>query len=196
MTTIVIAILLGLLLVFWTVGAWSRLAAMRGAQRAAFALIDEQIRHRHELIPGLVETAGGYLPRERASLEEIIEARNAAVAACARAAADPSDADAMRRLVGAEALLTATMARLSALSEACPALSENVHRGEIDAELTSTEHRLAFARQAYNDAVAHYNRALAQFPGSILARASGLRPAEPLQAVMSPLDRRQGRAGF
>ncbi len=196
MTSLVISIVLGLLLVFWAVGALGRLNGMRTAQRAAFARIDEQIRHRHELIPGLVETAGGYLPDQRANLEEVIQARNEAVAACARAAADPSDGDAMRRLVAAEGLLATAMERMSASSMACPALVDNLHRSEIDAELTSTEHRLAFARQTYNDAVHVYNRALAQFPGSILARLSGLRRAEPLQAAVSPTDRRQGRSGF
>lgn len=196
MTTVVIAIVFGLLLVFWAVGAYGRLVGMRTAQRAAFARIDEQIRHRHELIPSLVETAGGYLKEERQSLEEVIAARNQAVEACALAAADPGNGGAMRALVEAEALLAATMVRLSTLSKACPDLVENTHRGEIDAELTSTEHRLAFARQAYNDSVAQYNQALRQFPGSILARLSGFRPAEPLQAALSPVDRRQGRAGF
>jgi LemA protein len=196
MTGIVIAIALGLLLVFWAVGAHGRMVGMRAAQRTAFARIEEQIRHRHELIPGLVETAGGYLPAERQSLEEVIAARNLAVEARAGAAADPGDADRIRDLVQAEAALAATMARLSLLSNACPALMADTHRGEIDAELTSTEHRLAFARQAYNDAVEQYNRALSQFPGSILARLSGMRPATPLQAALSPLDRRQGRAGF
>ena len=196
MTGIVIAIALGLLLVFWAVGAHGRLVGMRASQRSAFIRIDEQIRHRHELIPRLVETAGGYLPDARQSLEEVIDARNLAVDACARAAADPGDAAAIRRLVEAEALLAATLARLTMLSKACPALIENPHRSELDAELTSTEHRLVFARQHYNDTVAQYNRALAQFPGSLLARLSGLRPAEALQAALSPLDRRQGSAGM
>ncbi|NGM11296.1 LemA family protein [Verrucosispora sp. CWR15] len=163
------------------VSIYNGLVRARNAYRNAFAQIDVQLVRRHDLIPNLVETAKGYLKHERETLEAVINARNAAVNAQATAAAAPGDPAAMQQLSGAENALTATLGRLFALSEAYPDLKANQNMMQLSEELTSTENRVAFARQAYNDAVMAYNNKREVFPSSVVAGMFSFGPAELFQ---------------
>src|SRR5512144_800352 len=158
-----------LLLLFWVVGGYNRLVSLRNRFKNAFAQIDVQLKRRYDLIPNLVETAKGYIKHERGTLEAVIAARNAASTASARAAQSPGDATAMKELAGAEAALTGTLGRLFALAEAYPDLKANTTMMALMEELTSTENKVAFARQAYNDAVMSYNTQRETFPTNMLA---------------------------
>lgn len=168
MTTLVI---LGLIVVLaiWAVGIYNGLVVARNGYKNAFAQIDVQLTRRHDLIPNLVETAKGYMKHERETLEAVITARNAAVTAQKAAAGNPGDPAAMGQLSGAENMLTQTMGRLFALAEAYPDLKANQNMMQLSEELTSTENKVAFARQAYNDAVMGYNNKREVFPSSIVA---------------------------
>ncbi len=163
------------------VSVYNGLVRARNAYRNAFAQIDVQLVRRHDLIPNLVETAKGYLKHERETLEAVIAARTAAVNAQAAAAAAPGEPTAMRQLSGAENALTATLGRLFALSEAYPDLKANQNMMQLSEELTSTENRVAFARQAYNDAVMAYNNKREVFPSSVVAGMFSFGPAELFQ---------------
>ncbi|GIJ81382.1 LemA protein [Micromonospora phaseoli] len=163
------------------VSIYNGLVRARNAFRNAFAQIDVQLVRRHDLIPNLVETAKGYLKHERETLEAVINARNAAVNAQATAAATPGDPAAMQQLSGAENMLTASLGRLFALSEAYPDLKANQNMMQLSEELTSTENRVAFARQAYNDAVMAYNNKREVFPSSAVAKMFSFGPAELFQ---------------
>ncbi|MTK03013.1 LemA family protein [Micromonospora sp. CP22] len=172
------------------VSIYNGLVRARNAYRNAFAQIDVQLVRRHDLIPNLVETAKGYLKHERETLEAVINARNAAVNAQATAAATPGDPAAMQQLSGAENALTATLGRLFALSEAYPDLKANQNMMQLSEELTSTENRVAFARQAYNDAVMAYNNKREVFPSSVVAGMFSFGPA----ALFQPDDPQQRQA--
>ncbi|MEV0154490.1 LemA family protein [Micromonospora sp. NPDC050686] len=172
------------------VSIYNGLVRARNAYRNAFAQIDVQLVRRHDLIPNLVETAKGYLRHERETLEAVINARNAAVNAQASAAAAPGDPAAMQQLSGAENMLTATLGRLFALSEAYPDLKANQNMMQLSEELTSTENRVAFARQAYNDAVMAYNNKREVFPSSLIAGMFSFGPA----ALFQPDDPQQRQA--
>lgn len=151
------------------VAVYNGLITARNAFRNAFAQIDVQLTRRHDLIPNLVEVAKGYMKHEREALEAVIAARGGAVNAQSAATANPGDPGAMQQLAGAENMLTQTLGRLFALSEAYPDLKANQNMMQLTEELTSTENRVAFARQAYNDAVMAYNNKRERFPGSIVA---------------------------
>jgi LemA protein len=168
MTTLII---LGVLVAFavWAVGIYNGLVVSRNGYKNAFAQIDVQLTRRHDLIPNLVETAKGYMAHERETFEAVIAARNVAVSAQKAAAANPGDPAAMGQLGGAENVLTQTMGRLFALAEAYPDLKANQNMMQLSEELTSTENKVAFARQAYNDAVMGYNNKREVFPSSIVA---------------------------
>jgi LemA protein len=168
MTSLVI---LALIVAFavWAIGIYNGLVVSRNGYKNAFAQIDVQLTRRHDLIPNLVETAKGYIKHERETLEAVIAARNAAVSAQKTAAGNPGDPAAMGQLSGAENALTQTMGRLFALAEAYPDLKANRNMMQLSEELTSTENKVAFARQAYNDAVMAYNNKREVFPGSIVA---------------------------
>ncbi|WP_212808568.1 LemA family protein [Micromonospora endophytica] len=172
------------------VSIYNGLVRARNAYRNAFAQIDVQLVRRHDLIPNLVETAKGYLKHERETLEAVITARNAAVNAQATAAAAPGDPAAMQQISGAENALTATLGRLFALSEAYPDLKANQNMMQLSEELTSTENRVAFARQAYNDAVMAYNNKREVFPSSLVAGMFSFGPA----ALFQPDDPTQRQA--
>jgi LemA protein len=176
-------ILLGvvLLLVFWLVAIYNGLVTARNAYKNAFAQIDVQLTRRHDLIPNLVETAKGYLKHERETLEAVIQARNAAVNGLKAAQANPGDPAAMQQLSGAENQLTATLGRLFALSEAYPDLKANQNMMQVSEELTSTENKVAFARQAYNDSVMAYNNRREVFPNNVVAGSFGFQPASLLE---------------
>jgi len=155
--------------VVFVVGLYNGLVRLRNASKNAFSQIDVQLKRRHDLIPNLVETAKAYLKHERETLESVVRARNAAVTATATAAASPGDPAAMRGLAGAEGALGASLSRLLAVAEAYPALKADATMTRLMEELSSTENRIAFSRQAFNDAVMAYNTARETFPGMLLA---------------------------
>ena len=163
------------------VAIYNRLVIARNAYANAFAQIDVQLTRRHDLIPNLVETVRGYIKHERETLEAVIQARNAAVSGLKTASADPTDAEALRRLSGAENSLSGALGRLFALSEAYPDLKANQNMMQLTEELTSTENRVAFARQAFNDAVMSYNNTREVFPNNLVAGMFNFKAAQMLE---------------
>jgi len=182
-------------ILMWIVSAYNRLVALRNRYQNAFAQIDVQLKRRYDLIPNLVETAKGYIKHERGTLEAVIAARNAASTANVRAAQNPGDAAAMKELSGAEAALTGTLGRLFALAEAYPDLKANTTMLTLMEELTSTENKVAFARQAYNDAVMTYNTKRETFPTNLIAAPFNFGPAE-LFAVEKPEEKAAPKVSF
>ena len=162
----------------WVIGAYNKLVALRNRFKNAFSQIDVQLKRRHDLIPNLVETAKGYMTHERGTLEAVIAARNTAVSAGARAAQQPGEPSAMKDLGQAETTLTASLGRLFALAEAYPDLKANQTMARLMEELTSTENKIAFARQAYNDSVMTYNTAREVFPQNLIAQGFKFSAAE------------------
>ena len=185
-----------LLAVFWAVGAYNRLVSLRNQFKNAFAQIDVQLKRRYDLIPNLVETAQGYMKHERETLEAVILARNQAVTANARAATDPTNAVAVQQMASAEGTLTSTLGKMFALSESYPDLKANQNMMQLTEELTGTENRIAFARQAYNDGVMSYNTSLEQFPGSVIANMFAFKNGELLQATEAPEERKAIKVTF
>ena len=177
---LVIFLLLGGL-VIWVVMIYNGLIGARNAYKNAYAQIDVQLHRRHDLIPNLVETAKAYMAHEKGTLEAVIQARNSAVQAAGAAKAAPGDAAAMTQLAGAENALTASLGRLFALAEAYPDLKANQNMMQRSEELTSTENKVAFARQAYNDQVMAYNNRREMFPGNIVAGSFGFTAAALLE---------------
>lgn len=151
------------------VGIYNRLVTLRNRFKNAYAQIDVQLKRRYDLIPNLVETAKGYLSHERETLEAVIAARNQAASANDKAAANPGDPDAIKGVMGAESALTGTLGRLFAVMEAYPDLKANQNMSQLSEELTSTENKVAFARQSYNDSVMTYNNHREIFPNSLVA---------------------------
>lgn len=178
--SILILIAIIVVIVFAFIGMYNRLVTARNAFKNAFAQIDVQLTRRYDLIPNLVETAKGYLKHERETLEAVITARNSAVAGLKQAAANPADAAAVQQLSGAEAQLGGALGRLFALAEAYPDLKANQNMMQLSEELTSTENKVAFARQAYNDSVMSYNNARETFPSSVVAGMFSFAPAQML----------------
>jgi LemA protein len=179
----------------WVVGAYNRLVALRNRFKNAFAQIDVQLKRRYDLIPNLVETAKGYIKHERGTLEAVVAARNAASAANTRAAQNPGDAAAMKELSGAETALTGTLGRLFALAEAYPDLKANTTMMALMEELTSTENKVAFARQAYNDSVMSYNTQRETFPTNLIAGPFNFGPAE-LFEIEKPQEKEAPKVSF
>jgi LemA protein len=179
----------------WIVGAYNRLVALRNRFKNAFAQIDVQLKRRYDLIPNLVETAKGYIKHERGTLEAVVAARNAASAANVRAAQNPGDAAAMKELSGAETALTSTLGRLFAVAEAYPDLKANTTMMALMEELTSTENKVAFARQAYNDAVMGYNTQRETFPTNMIAGPFNFGPAE-LFVIEKPEEKEAPKVSF
>ncbi len=182
--------------VFLFIGIYNRLVAGRNRFKNAFAQIDVQLKRRYDLIPNLVETAKGYMKHERETLEAVIQARNAAVSANNTAAAAPGSPDAMRGLAQAEGVLGATLGRLFALSEAYPDLKANQNMAQLMEELTSTENKVSFARQAFNDEVMAYNILRETFPNSFVASMFHFSAAELLQATESEEERKAPKVSF
>ncbi|MFC1695680.1 LemA family protein [Pseudomonadota bacterium] len=168
-------------LVLLAISIYNRLVAGRNRFKNAFAQIDVQLTRRHDLIPNLVETAKGYIKHERETLEAVINARNTAVSGLKAAAADPSDPAAMKNLAEAEQGLSGALGRLFALSEAYPDLKANENMMQLSEELTTTENKVAFARQAYNDSVMDYNTLRESFPNNFFAGWFSFRAAELLE---------------
>ena len=179
----------------WVVGGYNRLVALRNRFKNAFAQIDVQLKRRYDLIPNLVETAKGYIKHERGTLEAVVSARNAAATANARAAQAPGDAAAMKELSGAETALAGTLGRLFAVAEAYPDLKANTTMTALMEELTSTENKIAFARQAYNDAVMGYNTARETFPTNLIAGPFNFGPAESF-VIEKPEEKEAPKVSF
>ena len=179
MSWIVLALIVGA--IFFAISIYNRLVEGRNRFKNAFAQIDVQLTRRHDLIPNLVETAKGYMKHERETLEAVITARNTAVAGLKNAAKDPSDPAAMKQLAQAEQGLSGALGRLFALSESYPDLKANQNMMQLSEELTTTENKVAFARQAYNDAVMQYNTLCEAFPNNFFAGWFSFLPAELLE---------------
>lgn len=180
----IVFIVIVLIAVFF-VSIFNKLVGGRNAYKNAFAQIDVQLTRRHDLIPNLVETAKGYMKHERETLEAVITARNAAVTGLKNAAANPTDPNAVQQLAGAENALSGALGRMFALAEAYPDLKANQNMMQLSEELTSTENKVAFARQAFNDAVMTYNNGREMFPNSIVANMFSFLPAQLLE-IESP----------
>ena len=176
---IVFAIFFGLLLLlaFWAIALYNGLIGKRNRFRNAFAQIEVQLQRRYDLIPNLVETAKGYMSHEKDTLEAVIAARNQAMGAMQAAAAAPGDSNAMANLASAEAGLGGVLGRLMAVAEAYPDLKANQNMIAVQEELTSTENKVAFARQAFNDAVTVFNTARETFPAVLIAGLLGFKEA-------------------
>ena len=183
-------------LAVWAMTIYNGLVALRNRFKNAFAQIDVQLKRRYDLIPNLVETAKGYLKHERETLEAVIKARNQAVAAAGAAGANPGNPAAMQGLAQAEGALTGVLGRFFALAEAYPDLKANQNMLSIQEELSSTENKVAFARQAYNDSVMEYNTRRESFPDTIFAGMFGFGPAELLQATESAEERKAPKVSF
>jgi len=192
---LLIIIALSVLLLVYGVVLYNRLVQLRNRFKNAFAQIDVQLKRRYDLIPNLVETARGYLKHEREVLEAVIKARNQAASAEARASAKPEDPEAISGLIGAETMLTGALGRLFALVEAYPDLKANQTMMQLSEELTSTENKIAFARQAFNDAVMYYNTQREVFPSNLVAGSFNFAPAKLLE-VEAPEERSAPKVSF
>ena len=181
--------------VLFLVGIYNGLVTARNGYKNSFAQIDVQLQRRYDLIPNLVETAKGYMKHERETLEAVIAARGAAVSGLAAAKANPVDPAAMQQLTGAENQLTQTLGRLFAVAESYPDLKANQNMMQVSEELTSTENKVAFARQAYNDSVMFYNNKREVFPNSFIANMYNFAPATPLE-LEAPEARKAVKVSF
>jgi LemA protein len=194
---VVLLILLGLAVAaaLWAVGIYNGLITSRNAFKNAFAQIDVQLTRRHDLIPNLVEVAKGYMAHERETLEAVIKARAAAVSGLATAKANPGDPAAMQQLAAAEQGLCGALGRLMVVSEQYPELKANQNMMQLSEELTSTENRVAFARQAFNDSVMAYNNRREVFPSSVVAGMFNFAPAALLE-ITEPAKREAPKVSF
>jgi LemA protein len=187
------AIVLGL--IFSVAASYNGLVTLRNRYKNAFAQIDVQLKRRYDLIPNLVETAKSYLKHERETLERVIAARNAASSATVRAAQVPGDVTAMKDLSGAEASLAGSLSRLFAVAESYPDLKANTSMNRLMEELSSTENRVGFARQSFNDSVMAYNTGREKFPTNIIASMFNFGPAE-LFVVERPEEKEAPKVQF
>jgi len=194
MTTLIVLVVIALA-AYFVLSTYNRLVTARNAFKNAFAQIDVQLTRRYDLIPNLVETVKGYIRHERETLEAVIQARNTAVAGLKVAASDPANAAAVAQLSGAEAQLGGALGRLFALAEAYPDLKANQNMMQLSEELTSTENKVAFARQAYNDAVMTYNNAREMAPSNIVANMFAFGPAQLLD-IAKPEAREAPKVSF
>jgi LemA protein len=195
MVKLLVVLAVVVILVAWAVALYNRLVALRNRYKNAFSQIDVQLKRRYDLIPNLVETAKGYLKHERGTLEAVIAARNQAVTAAGHAGQNPGDPAAMKELAGAEGALTGALGRLFALAEAYPDLKANQTMAQLMEELTSTENKVAFARQAFNDAVMTYNTGRETFPAVIIANTMGFQAAQ-LWEISRPEEREAVKVSF
>ena len=174
---------------------YNKLVSLRNRVKNGFSQIDVQLTRRHDLIPNLLESVKGYMKHERETLEEVIQARNAAVTGLQNAAADPANGEAMKQLGAAEGALNGALGRLFALSEAYPDLKANQNMMQLQEELASTENKVAFSRQAFNDSVMNYNTACESFPGSMVANNFSFKTAEFLE-IEAPEKREVPKVSF
>lgn len=184
-TLVVIAIV-----ILFLISLYNRLVALRNKVANAFGQIDVQLKRRHDLIPNLVETARAYMGHERSTLEAVVNARNAAQAAGQLAVQQPGDAQALAAMAQAEGALSGTLGRFFALAEAYPDLKANQNMMQLSEELTTTENKVAFARQAFNDAVMGLNTAIQSFPALVFAGTLGFKSAALLQPLESEAERK------
>jgi len=182
--------------VVWIVSIYNALVRLRNRFKNAFAQIDVQLKRRYDLIPNLVETVKGYMAHERNTLEQVIAARNSALAATSKASANPADGEAVQQMAGAVAALDSSLGRLFALVESYPDLKASENMKQLTEELTSTENRVAFARQAYNDAVMDYNTSLEIFPNNFVAPMGSFKPATMLEATESAEEKQPVKVSF
>ncbi|HEY5568084.1 MAG TPA: LemA family protein [Gammaproteobacteria bacterium] len=181
MVTLVVVLVILLAIVFWLINMYNNLVNLRNRVRNGFSQIDVQLTRRYDLIPNLIEAVKGYMSHERGTLEAVVNARNSAVAGLKQAAADPANAQAIKALAAADAILGGTLGRLFALAEAYPDLKASQNMMQFQEELASTENKVAFARQAFNDAVMGYNNAVQNFPSNVVASNFGFKNAEFLE---------------
>ena len=191
---IVLAVIV--VLVVWAIAVYNGLVSLRNRFKNAFSQIDVQLKRRYDLIPNLVETARAYLKHERETLEAVTRARNTALAAAQAAGANPGNPQAMQSLGQAEGALSGVLGRLLAVAESYPELKANQNMLALQEELSSTENKVAFARQAYNDSVMDYNTRRESFPANVFAGMFGFGPAELLQATESAEERRTPKVSF
>lgn len=191
----IIFLVVVVVIVFWLVGIYNGLITARNGYKNAFAQIDVQLQRRYDLIPNLVETAKAYMAHERQTLEAVIAARGAAMGGLAAAKANPGDPQAMQQLTAGENQLSGTLKSLFAVSENYPDLKANQNMMQLSEELTSTENKVAFARQAYNDGVMYYNNKREVFPSSIIAGMFNFAPATSWE-VESPEAKKAVKVSF
>lgn len=196
MVSFIIFLVVIAVIAFWIMGVYNGLVTSRNRFKNAFSQIDIQLKRRYDLIPNLVEVAKNYMKHERETLEAVIAARTQAVSANNRASADPADAAAVQQLAQAEGSLSASLGRLLAVSEGYPELKANENMMQLSEELSSTENKIAFARQAYNDSVMQYNISVEQFPANLIAGMFGFRTGELLQATESAEERKAVKVSF
>jgi LemA protein len=192
---LIILVAIAVLAVLWVTGIYNTLVALRNRFKNAFAQIDVQLKRRYDLIPNLVETAKGYLAHEHGTLEDVIKARNIAYTASQSAAANPTDAAAVKSLLSAESGLTGALSRLMVVSEQYPNLKADQTMMQLTEEITSTENKISFARQAYNDSVMTYNTDREVFPSNIIAGAFNFGPAE-LFVIEKPEEKEAPKVSF
>lgn len=190
-----VLLLIALVIVAMGIGIYNRLVALRNEYKNQFSQIDVQLKRRHDLIPNLVETAKGYMAHERGTLDEVIAARNGASAARQKAAANPSDPTAIQQVSAAEGVLTQSLGRLFAVAEAYPDLKANQTMLQLQSDLTDTENRISFARQAYNESVRNFNTQREIFPNSIVAGMFNFTPATPFE-ITDPGERDVPKVSF
>jgi LemA protein len=195
---VITLVILGCLVLFAlvVVGTYNGLVAKRNRYKNAYAQIDVQLKRRYDLIPNLVETVKGYMKHESGTLEAVIKARNAAYGAAQTAAAQPGDPNALRSLASAETVLSQGLTRILALSESYPELKASANMNGLTEELTTTENRVAFARQAYNDAATEYNSTREAFPAVMFAESFGFEAAGLLESIEAPEERRAPKVSF
>jgi LemA protein len=194
-TPVLIVLAILVVVVLWFIAVYNGLVVARNRFKNAFSQIDVQLKRRYDLIPNLVEVAKGYMKHEKETLEAVVAMRNQAMAANQRAAANPGDPAAMQALGSAESALSGVLTRFMAVAEAYPDLKANQNMMQLQEELTSTENRVAFARQAYNDSVTAFNNQRDVFPTVIVANMAGFTPAELLQ-IESAHERQAPKVSF
>ena len=195
MIALIVIGVLFLIFVMFFIGIYNRLVTLKNRFKNAFSQIDVQLKRRYDLIPNLVETAKGYMKHERETLEAVTAARTHAVTAEQRAAANPGDPDAMKALIGAESKLGGALANFNAVAEAYPDLKANQNMLALQEELSSTENRIAFARQSFNDSVMEYNTRREMFPSNIVAGMFNFTPAQHFE-VDAPEERQAVQVKF
>ena len=194
--TIIIFLVLLAIFVIWPVSIYNNLVALRNRFKNAFSQIDVQLKRRYDLIPNLIETAKGYMKHERETLEAVIQARNQAQQVEKSVAENPADPGAIKKLAGSEQALSGALGRFFALSERYPDLKANQNMMQLTEELTSTENKISFARQAFNDSVMHYNTAREKFPNVIFANMFGFVVASQFELEAPETERQAPKVSF
>lgn len=195
MSSGMIVLIVVVLLILWVIGVFNSLVSLRNRYKNAYAQIDVQLKRRYDLIPNLVETAKGYMAHERETLEAVITARNKAVTANQKVATNPGDVAAVTGLSAAESQLGGALGKLFALSENYPDLKANQNMAQLMEELTSTENKISFARQSFNDSVTSYNTTRESFPANLIANTFGFTAAQMLE-MANPVERDPVKVSF